>query len=158
GQWPPEPVSDASQVQRYATLAGLIREAYRLESYQELLGPSWIDTTRFEVTAKPPDGASRDQIPAMLQDLLTERFKLVVRRESKEQTVYFLTAAKDGLRLTEVAPDEPKKPWKRADSTQTALYRISTPDGWVTYSVLNGHYSLEANKITMAELASFLRP
>jgi uncharacterized protein (TIGR03435 family) len=78
-----------------------------------------------------------------------------VRRESKEQTVLFLNAAKDGVKLTEVAPNEPKKPWP--NQSGSPVYRISTLDGWMIYSVLNGRYYLDANKITMAEFASFIR-
>jgi uncharacterized protein (TIGR03435 family) len=80
------------------TLKDCIRAAYRMRDFQ-IVGPAWIANTRFEITAKLAAGASPDQIPEMLQALLAERFKLTVRRETKEQSVYALTVGKDGPKL-----------------------------------------------------------
>ena len=44
-----------------------------------------------------PEGTSKDQIPAMLRELLATRFKLTTRREYREEPVYALVAAKGGL-------------------------------------------------------------
>jgi uncharacterized protein (TIGR03435 family) len=44
----------------------------------------------------------------MLQDLLAERFKLALHRESKEQRVYFLVAGKGGPKLKEVPAPDPQ--------------------------------------------------
>jgi uncharacterized protein (TIGR03435 family) len=57
----------------------------------------WSDGPKFDIFAKLPEGASRDQMPAMLQNLLTDRFKLATHREYREQPVYALAAAKGGL-------------------------------------------------------------
>jgi bla regulator protein BlaR1 len=57
----------------------------------------WTGGAKFDISAKLPDGASRDQVPAMLQNLLKSRFKLATHREYREQPVYALVAAKDGL-------------------------------------------------------------
>jgi uncharacterized protein (TIGR03435 family) len=57
----------------------------------------WSDGPKFDIFAKLPEGASRDQVPAMLQNLLTSRFKLTTHREYREQPVYALVTAKGGL-------------------------------------------------------------
>jgi uncharacterized protein (TIGR03435 family) len=51
--------------------------------------PSWRDSEGFDVIAKAenPD-ATEDQIRQMLQTLLLERLKLVVRREKHEMEMY----------------------------------------------------------------------
>ncbi len=80
------------------TLRDCIRGAYRARDFQ-ILGPDWMTTARFEINAKLPPGASMDQIPEMLQTLLAERFKLEIRRETKEQNVYALTVGPGGAKL-----------------------------------------------------------
>lgn len=72
-------------------------------------GPDWIrsDDDGYDIEAKAPEGAvkglsvseSDEQMRRMLQGLLADRFKLIVRREMKEQPVYLLTVAKNGPKL-----------------------------------------------------------
>ena len=79
----------------YVPLKQLIALAYKVKPYQ-VSGPSWMDSTRFDIDAKLPDGASKDDVPAMLQNLLQERFKLAVHRDSSEHKVLALVVAKGG--------------------------------------------------------------
>lgn len=81
----------------YLTLKGLIQDAYKLQEYQ-VSGPAWISSDRFDIVAKIPEGG-RDQVKLMLQALLADRFKLTHHSETKEMTVYFLTAGKDPSKL-----------------------------------------------------------
>jgi uncharacterized protein (TIGR03435 family) len=72
-------------------------------------GPDWIRSmdNAYDIEAKgnaddlkslsPKDRA--DKLRLMLQALLTERFKLTIRRDIKEQPVYMLTVGKNGTRL-----------------------------------------------------------
>jgi len=72
-------------------------------------GPDWIRSmdSSYDIDAKanaddlknlsPEDRAGRLRV--MLQALLAERFKLVIRRDLKEQPVYLLTVGKNGARL-----------------------------------------------------------
>jgi uncharacterized protein (TIGR03435 family) len=83
-----------------ATLGQLIRRAYNVKEYQ-VSGPDWINSDRFEITAKFPPKYGVDQVLVMLQNLLTERFKVTIRRESKEMPVYALVAGKGGLKIKE---------------------------------------------------------
>ncbi len=83
----------------------LITRAYKVRSYQVIGGPDWLNSMNYEIHAKLPEGASRDQIPEMLQSLLEERFKLVAHRENKEQPVYLLTVSKSGHKLKEASAD-----------------------------------------------------
>jgi uncharacterized protein (TIGR03435 family) len=73
-----------------ATLRALIEDAYRLKPFQLTGGPRWIDQDRFEILAKTGAAASPDQVRLMLQALLEDRFRLVLRREIKEQTISYL--------------------------------------------------------------------
>jgi uncharacterized protein (TIGR03435 family) len=92
---------DGSRVDiRFFSLYTLIVKAYGLKQY-ELSGPEWMVSQRFDIAAKIPDGVSKGRVPEMLQALLAERFKLSVRRESKEMAVYALVVGKNGTKLRE---------------------------------------------------------
>src|SRR5664279_5507214 len=61
---------DAGRVEfTYVDLKSLISIAYKLKPYQ-ISGPDWMATTRFDIIAKFPSGATKDDIPQMLQALL----------------------------------------------------------------------------------------
>jgi uncharacterized protein (TIGR03435 family) len=87
------------------SITELLRFAYKVKSFQ-ISGPEWLNAERYNIHAKMPAGASRDQIPEMMQALLAERFKLALHRSTTDQQVYGLIVAKDGLKLKESAPDE----------------------------------------------------
>ena len=91
-----------------ATVQHLIRFAYHVRDFQIAGGPSWINSERFDVTAKPLAGPPRDffdkPLPP-LQDLLREKFQLKLHRETRELLVYTLTVSKYGgeMRRSKVA-------------------------------------------------------
>jgi uncharacterized protein (TIGR03435 family) len=77
----------------------LILSAYRLSPYQIVGGPGWLDSDRFDIAAKAPDGSRPDQIPLMLRALLADRFKLVVHNETRDAPIYALVMARSDGRL-----------------------------------------------------------
>ena len=93
------------------TLLDCIRGAYLVRDFQ-IVGPDWMAKARFEINAKLPAGASADQIPEMLKALLAERFKLELRRETKEQKVYALLIGNGGAKLkpAEIKTDNKNSP------------------------------------------------
>jgi uncharacterized protein (TIGR03435 family) len=86
----------------YLTLRDLMSRAYEVKMAQ-ITGPAWIDSERYDVNAKIPDGVAREQVPTMLRALLEERFQLKLRRETKEMPVYELILAKGGSKLEKAA-------------------------------------------------------
>ncbi len=84
----------------------LIERAYQIKSYQ-VTGPDWLDSERFDVVAKLPDGAKPEDVPKMLQTLLAERFKLTVHREQKTLPVYALGVGKNGPKLQKSGGESP---------------------------------------------------
>ena len=111
--------------------------AFRAKSY-ELVGPDWLAETRVTIQATMPPGATRQQVPEMLQRLLAERFGLVVHREPREMEVHELSVSSGGHRMREVeAIDELDKTFpvnKVAEQFGTLASMdssIDTPDGRV---------------------------
>jgi uncharacterized protein (TIGR03435 family) len=82
----------------YVALKELIAYAYKVKSYQ-ISGPDWLTTQRFDIVAKLPDGASKDDAPKMLQALLAERFKLTAHRDNQEHPVLGLVVGKGGPKM-----------------------------------------------------------
>lgn len=72
----------------------LIRNLYNVQADQITGAPDWIETERFDIEAKadreyPPQAdAPAPELLAMMRNLLTDRFKLVVHREQREMPVY----------------------------------------------------------------------
>jgi uncharacterized protein (TIGR03435 family) len=136
-------------------LKDYIRIAYRVKDYQ-VSGPDWITGERFEIDAKLPEGATREQVPDMLQSLLTDRFGLKLHRGSKEFPVYALVVASGGLKMKELPPDP-------ADDAAAPVDVVATggPSG-VTMNFGRGSTfnfadnKFEARKINMLSLADSL--
>lgn len=84
-------------------LKDYIAMAYRVTA-SRVSGPEWIASERFDISAKLPDGGTRDQIPEMLQSLLADRFRLKFHRETKDLPAYALVLGKPPLKLTKT-PD-----------------------------------------------------
>jgi uncharacterized protein (TIGR03435 family) len=91
------------------SLKDVLARAYDVKRYQ-IVGPSWLDSERYDITAKVPDGVPKEQIPAMLQALLSERFKMTIHKETKEQPVYALIVGKGGPKLTKSDPGDAPAP------------------------------------------------
>jgi bla regulator protein blaR1 len=91
----------------------LIRLAYAIQDFQIAGGPSWMDSERYDIEAKPegssgepPAGdheALMEQQRLRIQALLADRFRLTIHRESKELPVYALVEAKGGPRVQPAA-------------------------------------------------------
>jgi uncharacterized protein (TIGR03435 family) len=140
------------------SLSFLIATAYRVEA-DRISGPDWMVIQRFDIQAKIPEGATKEQVPEMLQALLTERFKLAAHRERKEQQVYALVVDKGGPKLQESGPDAgaSDKPFPHGDGGRKLTMLIHGTDGRATVSVLKGVTVFEAEKISLPELARDLQ-
>jgi uncharacterized protein (TIGR03435 family) len=86
-----------------ASMKTLLLLAYRVKSYQ-VTGPAWMETARYEIAAKIPPRATKEQVALMVQNLLMERFHLAVHRATKELPIYALLVGKNGPKLTESDP------------------------------------------------------
>ncbi len=87
----------------HVTLKLLITVAYRIKADQVAGGPAWIDSDLYDMNAKAERPSSIEELHAMLQDLLADRFKLRFHRETKELPIYALTVDQGGAKLK---PDE----------------------------------------------------
>ncbi len=99
------------------TLQNLITMAYGIRDFQLSGAPSWLNSNRYDVTAKM-DSSVADALQKlsqddrnkerqkMLQALLADRLKLTVHRETKEGQVYMLVIGKNGSKLKEATADE----------------------------------------------------
>ncbi len=96
---------DGSQVSiRQFALKDSIAIAFNLKQYQ-VSGPDWLATEKFDIVAKLPDGAPRNQVREMLQALLLDRFQMKTHHETKDFSVYAVVVAKGGLKMKEAPPD-----------------------------------------------------
>lgn len=81
------------------SIRNIIRRAYDLQELQ-LQGPEWLSSELFNIDARLPDGAHRDQVPAMLQALLKERFKFQAHTDVKTLRGFALVVAKGGSKMS----------------------------------------------------------
>jgi uncharacterized protein (TIGR03435 family) len=82
----------------YMPLKELIATAYGVKNYQ-IDGPEWLASERFDVEGTIPEGATKDDAPAMLRTLLEDRFKLTAHRDTAEHKVLALLEGKGGPKM-----------------------------------------------------------
>jgi uncharacterized protein (TIGR03435 family) len=151
-----------------SSLSELIGMAYKVKYYQ-IQGPDWLGPTgqRFDILAKMPEGATKDQAPEMLQALLAERFKLTLHRTSKETQVYALIIGKNGLKMKETPPDAPVAAavdgapaadtnMKISGTQEKGMTITNTPAGTQKVTMVEGVMHVEASKMPMSMLCEAL--
>ena len=160
----------------YVTLKGLIMVAYKVKDYQ-ITGPDWLNKQYFDVVGTIPEGASKNDVPKMLQALLAERFKLVAHRETKEHPVLALVVGKGGPKMKEspaagaaIDPDAPLKPGEMQMDGEDGPVRVTVnmKDGSSTVNMgakgtirqrmdmQTQTYHIDADTTTMAGFADML--
>jgi uncharacterized protein (TIGR03435 family) len=156
------PVRGARYEVKTATMLDLIRIAYSFDPDKVLGGPNWLEMNRYDVVAKVPADSAPDAQKLMLQSLLADRFKLVVRKETKPLPTYALTVGKkpqlkeaDGAEEPGCRPQTSSGPRSESDivifmeNSEGAPTTISLgPGGTIHYICRN---------ITMAAFAAGLR-
>jgi uncharacterized protein (TIGR03435 family) len=192
---PPPPAFEVASVKPAASTAGrimvdagrisctsvnlksVLMRAYDVKRYQ-IAGPSWLGSEGYDIIAKVPDGVPEEQIPAMLQALLAERFQMTVHRETREQPVYALVVGKNGPKLKKSdesaapisafggpgggPPPPPPPPAQstgrgRGATSPTTLSGGSLPKGMMGVDLnANGAMHLHARGVTLSLLASTL--
>jgi len=145
---------DGAQVHcTYLSLRNLIRIAYKVKEYQ-ITGPDWIASQRFDIHAKLPAGATREQVPEMLQTLLEQRFQLKLHRDSKEFPVYGVVVGKGGLKLKESPLDPETQAGVNVTAEGSARGTTLTFGRGAYFTLADNRF--EARKLTMAQLAESL--
>lgn len=86
------------------TLWSYLYVAYQVRPEQIIGGPGWMDSELYDLNAEAEKPSSIEDLHVMLQNLLTERFKLRFHFDTKEMESYVLTVDKDGPRNLKVHP------------------------------------------------------
>jgi uncharacterized protein (TIGR03435 family) len=130
----------------------------------QIAGPPWIRTDRYDIVAKIPPGTNKDQFTAMLRGLLAERFHLVLHLETKEVQGYALVVGRNGPKLRKsseadsIAAAQPQQPPARLESDRNGYPQPNGPG--MVLPPLNGSNAqaihLIAKAQTVAALASML--
>jgi uncharacterized protein (TIGR03435 family) len=87
-----------SYIGENVTLKRMIASAYSpIQEFEG--GPGWIDSEHYDVQAKAEGSPAQEGLQLMLRSLLADRFKLVVRKETRERPAYALSLARSDGKL-----------------------------------------------------------
>jgi uncharacterized protein (TIGR03435 family) len=141
------------------TLKLLIMTAYDMKNYQ-ITAPDWTsDSQRFNIAAKVPEGASKEDLRAMLRNLLADRFQMKAHLEKKEMQAFALTVTKGGVKMkpSEEAPPGPNGPPPAAGPPKFDKdgFPIVSGNGMIL-ETQNGRSRLAARQATIAQICNFL--
>jgi uncharacterized protein (TIGR03435 family) len=87
---------------RNTNVNDLIALAYGLHAKQIVGGPDWLGTDLYDIEIKPDaESLPNDKlIKTMLQKLLADRFKLTFHHDKRELSVYVISVASGGPKMT----------------------------------------------------------
>ena len=144
----------------------VIVRAFGIQSFQLTGDPDWLRTERYDIQAKAPDGAvvMGDAIDVMLQAMLADRFKLKVRRQTRESPVYELVLARGdrrfGEHLHQTSPDcvATRDRGTSPGGPAAASPLIGPSDQVPCGAIMNGGNRIASGGYPLAVLATMLGP
>lgn len=113
---------DGRYINRDATMLQLIESAWGVPEDTVYGGPSWVSLDLFNVIARVPNGTTPADADRMLQNLLADRFGLVVNQGSHPVPRYVLTVLKGSpkLKSSDGTGDQGCKPMQPTEATNPA--------------------------------------
>jgi uncharacterized protein (TIGR03435 family) len=144
------------------TVKGLVQTAWAKKFY-EVNGPAWTEEDLYEITAKIPPGATKEDFRLMLRSMLRDRFKLQTHEETKQISGYVVTTAKGGPKFHETIPD-PNPPAAEASNnarggrmtTDEKGYPVFPAGSGITMGISNGKGRFHLTKETVAHFGEQL--
>ncbi|MGB0124627.1 MAG: TIGR03435 family protein [Silvibacterium sp.] len=128
------------------SLSELISFAYGLHAKQITGAPAWVEADKYDLTAQSDDNCQPSEMlwRGMLRELLIERFKLNLHRDTEMLSVYVLTVGKTGPKLT------------KSEGDPNGLPALSLTLGAMTATNANLS-AVAATNASMADLAGVLQ-
>jgi uncharacterized protein (TIGR03435 family) len=139
------------------SLNSLISYAYDVEYYR-VIDPGWMQQTALVINARVPARTTKEQFREMLQNLLAERFKLVVHREKREMSAYELQVAKGGAKLKTAEEKAAQDGSKKTVTEESKLGKDgypTLPDGY-QMSWINDRARMRYPRQTMKQFVGLL--
>lgn len=99
------PAGGRRYVGNQTPLRSYLYVAYQVRPEQIVGGPGWVDSELYDMNAEAEKPASIEDLHIMLQNLLTERFKLRFHYDAKEMQAYVLTVDKNGPKNLKAHPN-----------------------------------------------------
>ena len=84
---------------RQILLRSFIEEAYGIRPFQLSGAPRWINSEGYDIEASAGRSVGEQEMLRMMRALLEDRFRLKARRETRDLSVWNLSAAKGGIKL-----------------------------------------------------------
>jgi uncharacterized protein (TIGR03435 family) len=94
-----EPLPGGRLTTTNTTLRMVAAWAHGVQFFQMVGGPDWVDSARFDISAKVDGNPTTSEMRVMLRELLKDRFKLTLSTGFREMAVYALTVARPGAQL-----------------------------------------------------------
>ncbi len=138
-------------------MRGILLRAFGIRAYQ-LSAPKWVETERFDITARVPSGATQEQFRAMLRNLLTERFQMRAHEEMRDGQVLVLTVGKGGPKLQEShqPPASDPSPVPNGNFPVKDGFPVLPPGPAMVEMFRDNNLRLTAQAQTMKQLAEHL--
>jgi uncharacterized protein (TIGR03435 family) len=111
----------------------MIAVAYGVKADQIAGGPDWVANEGFDMDGRAGRPANIDELHVMLQNLLTERFKLQFHRETRELPIYALTVDKTGPKLKEHPFANAGEPWVETTLQQAVQMKLNARSVTMNY-------------------------
>lgn len=126
------------------TLKDLIGDIWELDDNRIVGGPKWLDSDKYDIVAKAPEGAPEDTLEDMARSLLIDRFKLAVHMEDRPIPVFTLVAGKNP-RLKEADP-------AARSGCKMSIGQTGSGNATIPLRICT------CQNTTMAQFAEFIRP
>ena len=150
--------------ERLLPALALVQMAYNVWSHQIQGLPDWARSARFDIDLRAGDQVPLPPMRLMLRTLLAERFKLVVRQETRTSGVFELVPAAGGIKFAAtkkgdciiLGPDSPPPPLSLPPAPMPNIC------GWTRNSTLRQTFPrivrIEGAGVPMSDLIRRLQP
>ncbi len=70
------------------SLLNALARAFELKSPNQVVGPGWVFENRYDIVAKAPENAPKEQFPLMLQNLLIINGGAIIDHEAPHERLF----------------------------------------------------------------------
>jgi uncharacterized protein (TIGR03435 family) len=135
-----------------AALGNMLMTAYDVQMFQ-IDAPDWLATARYNVIANVPEGATKEQVRVMWQNLLKDRFGMLLHHKSDQFQVDDLTVAKGGPKLKETDLGPNPDPFTPVDGPDKNGAPRMNGFGAIILIRPDGSATMFAKAVTLADFA-----